>query len=304
LAIDEKAEMLLIAGDLFDVDWKDYNTGLFLVAQLLRLGDAGVRTFMISGNHDAASRITCSLRLPEGVILFSADRAETVVLDDLEVAVHGQGYSSRSIDRDLSAEYPRAIPGRFNIGLLHTSADGQGHETYAPCSVASLTAHGHDYWALGHVHRREVLSRDPWIVFPGNLQGRHARETGAKGAMVVTVEDRSVTGVEHRDLHVVRWETWRVDAGGAATPEAVVDLVSAELEALRRANGDRVLAARPQVTGASAAHETLARDPEHWVNELRAAALGWEGRCGSRKWRPTRPLLRPSGPQEARATYW
>lgn len=298
LAVDERADVLLIAGDLFDGDWKDYNTGLFLVAQLQRLRAVGVRTFMISGNHDAASRITRSLRLPEGVTLFSTDCARTVVLDDLEVAIHGQGYSTRAVDCDLSAEYPDPIAGRFNIGLLHTSADGrEGHETYAPCSVTSLSLHGYDYWALGHVHRREVLSRDPWIVFPGNIQGRHVREPGAKGATLVTVEDRAVARVEHHDLDVVRWEVCEVDVAGAATPEAVVDLVLTEVEALQRANGDRVLAVRLQVIGSSPVHEALSRDREHWVNELRAAALGLGGSVWLEKVEiGTTPALAPGQP--------
>ena len=197
-AIDESVDLVLIAGDLYDGDWKDYNTGLFLVAQLRRLHEAGIRVLLISGNHDAASRITRALRLPESVTVFATSRPETVVLGDLEVAVHGQGYASQAVTCDLSVDYPEPVPGCFNIGLLHTSADGrEGHEPYAPCTVPSLVARGYDYWALGHVHRREVLHRDPWIVFPGNLQGRHVRETGAKGATLVTVEDRRVVSVDH-----------------------------------------------------------------------------------------------------------
>ena len=279
LAIEERVDLLLVAGDLFDGDWKDYNTGLFLVGQLQKLREAGVRVLMISGNHDAASRITRALRLPEGVTLFPTDRPETVVLDDLEVAVHGQGYSSQAVMCDLSADYPEPVPGCFNIGLLHTSADGrEGHQPYAPCSVASLTAHGYDYWALGHVHQREVLSRDPWIVFPGNLQGRHVREAGAKGATLVIVEDRAVVSAEHRDLDVLRWEVCRVDVAEAQLPEEAVDLVLGRLGTLERENGDRVLAVRLEVFGATPAHEALTRDPEHWLNELRAAALGLGGR--------------------------
>ena len=278
LAIEERVDLLLVAGDLFDGDWKDYNTGLFLVGQLQKLREAGVRVLMISGNHDAASRITRALRLPEGVTLFSTDRPETVVLDDLEVAVHGRGYPSQAVMCDLSADYPEPVPGCFNIGLLHTSADGrEGHVTYAPCSVASLTARGYDYWALGHVHRREVLSRDPWIVFPGNLQGRHVREAGAKGATLVIVEDRAVISAEHHDLDVLRWEVCRVDVAAAQLPEEAVDLVLGRLGTLERQNGDRVLAVRLEVIGATPAHDALSRDPEHWVNEFRAATLGLGG---------------------------
>jgi DNA repair protein SbcD/Mre11 len=277
-AIDESVDLVLIAGDLYDGDWKDYNTGLFLVAQLRRLHEAGIRVLLISGNHDAASRITKALRWPESVTVFSTSRPETVLFDDLEVAVHGQGYASQAVTCDLSVDYPEPVPGCFNIGLLHTSADGrEGHEPYAPCTVPSLVARGYDYWALGHVHQREVLHLDPWIVFPGNLQGRHVREAGAKGATLVTVEDRRVVSVDHVELDVLRWAVCEVDVSAAESPLDVIDLVVARLAELERESGDRVLAARVRIVGRTPAHEALARDPEHWVNELRAAALGLAG---------------------------
>ena len=91
---------------------------------------------------------------------------------------------------NLASGYPRYDPGYFNIGMLHTSLTGrQGHEDYAPCSTDELKSKGYDYWALGHVHKREIVDKDPWIVFPGNIQGRHIRETGVKGVTLVTVED-------------------------------------------------------------------------------------------------------------------
>src|SRR2546427_294312 len=83
----------------------------------------------------------------------------------------------------------------LNVGLLHTSLNGrEGHDDYAPCTAATLTNRGYDYWALGHVHRREVVSSDPYVVYSGNLQGRNARETGAKGATIVEVHEGRVTG--------------------------------------------------------------------------------------------------------------
>ena len=104
------------------------------------------------------------------------------MLEDLGLAVHGQGFAKREVTEDLSSAYPQADPHLFNIGLLHTCLDGKpGHEPYAPCTVDGLRSKGYQYWALGHVHNREVVSQDPWIVFPGNIQGRHARETGSQG---------------------------------------------------------------------------------------------------------------------------
>jgi len=195
------------------------------------------------------------------------------VLEDLDVAIHGQGFARREVTEDLAAGYPAARPGLLNIGVLHTSADGrEGHEPYAPTSVATLSARGYDYWALGHVHQRDVLSEDPWIVFSGNLQGRHIRETGAKGCTLVSFDGDTVTAVEHRATDVLRWVRSDVDATGAATPGEALDRFD---DALRReldgADG-RSLALRVRILGACRAHEAFASRPRQWVEDIRARA--------------------------------
>lgn len=274
LCIDEEVGFLLIAGDVYDGDWKDYNTGLFFVSQMVRLSKKGIRVFLVRGNHDAASRITKKLRLPERVVELITRKPQTVMLDDLGVAIHGRSYPKRDVSEDLSAGYPDATPDLFNIGLLHTAIDGRpGHEPYAPCRVDALVAKGYDYWALGHVHQREVLAEDPWIVFPGNLQGRHIRETGDKGCTLVTVEDGAIVSVEHRRVDVVRWVLREVDVSGAETPDSVVDLVRVVVaDELEVADG-RALAVRLRLCGETDAHASLMRDPERWKGEIRAAAI-------------------------------
>ncbi len=281
-AIAEKVNLLLLAGDLYDGDWPDYRTGLFFIAQMARLRDARIPVFVVAGNHDARSVITKSLRLPDNVHLFSADAPETRRLVDVGVAIHGQSFAKRSVPDDLSDRYPKPVDGLFNIGLLHTSADGrEGHDTYAPCSADGLAAKGYGYWALGHIHRREVLREEPWIVFSGNLQGRHARETGAKGATLVTVEGDRVQSVEPRVLDVVRWSVCEVDATGAIDGDAVLDILADRLARELDAAEDRPLCARVRVTGACRAHQTLVRDPERWLHEIQAAATT---ATGGRAW--------------------
>lgn len=269
--IAESVDFLLIAGDLYDGDWTDYNTGLFFVRQMARLREAGIRVFIVRGNHDAKSKI---LRLPEGVRELSTSRAETVVLDDLGVAVHGRGYARAETTEDLAQTYPAPRSDYFNIGLLHTAAEGrEGHAPYAPCRVESLVQKGYDYWALGHVHQQEILHRAPWVAFSGNLQGRHARETGPKGALLVTAVDGRITEVEPRTLDVVRWCRVDVDATGAAHGYDAVDRVREALEEARERAEERPLAARVIVRGTSAAHDMLVRDPERWEAAIRAAAM-------------------------------
>jgi DNA repair protein SbcD/Mre11 len=274
LCAEEQAALLLIAGDVFDGDWRDYSTGLFFAAQMVRLREAGVKVVMLRGNHDAKSQISRELRLPDNVRDLSTRRPETVLFDDLGVAVHGQGFAAREVPEDLAAGYPSPVASLFNVGLLHTSLNGRpGHEPYAPTAVDVLRGKGYDYWALGHVHAREVVSDEPYVVFPGNLQGRHARELGPKGATVVTVASGRVTELRHEALDVVRWAVCEVDASLAADGHDVVDLARAQLAQRAAAAQGRLLAARVIVSGRSRAHGALSRDPERWVAELRAASL-------------------------------
>ncbi|MGI4975388.1 MAG: metallophosphoesterase family protein [Janthinobacterium lividum] len=257
-ALDEALPLVVIAGDLFDGDWKDWRTGHFLLGQVARLTRAGVRVVAISGNHDADSVVSRKVRWEAPATLLPSERADTVRFPEIGVAVHGQSFRTREMLENLAAGYPRRVEGLFNIGLLHTAAEGhEGHANYAPCSVGQLAAHGYEYWALGHVHTRRVLHEDPPIVFPGNLQGRHVNEPGERGGTLVEVRDGRVA-LRHVAFDVVRWERLAVDVSGAADLGDAMALVRAAAgEAAERADG-RLLALRVVLTGASAAHAALA----------------------------------------------
>jgi len=269
LALDEKVHFLLLAGDLYDGDWKDYGTGLFFRRQMARLRDAGIPVYLVAGNHDAASVISKRLSLPENVHVFSTRTAESREVPGHPVVVHGRGFPHRAVPENLALDYPDAVPNLFNIGLLHTSLTGRaGHDTYAPCSEADLRRKGYDYWALGHVHQPEVVRRDPWIVFAGNLQGRDIRETGPRGCCLVTVDDPLEVKVDWRPLDVVRWELLKVDLAGVSEPsEALNRSALAMADAVRKADG-RMVAARIVLTGASPLHGSLHREAAWWQAEL------------------------------------
>lgn len=270
-AISHAVDLVVIAGDVFDGDWKDYSTGLFWVAQLSRLEATGIPVVFVAGNHDAASEISRRLRLPPNVTQLSSAKPETRRFDDLNVAVVGQGYSTRAVSADLAAAYPLADPGLFTIGLLHTSLDGRpNHASYAPTTIDTLRSRGYQYWGLGHVHQREEALADPWIVFPGNLQGRHARELGSKGASLVTVEGDSVRSVEHLSLDVVRWHESHVNATELESVDDVLAAVSRSLDSAVATAADRLVAARVRITGRSPAHAELWRDAAAVEAEIRA----------------------------------
>ena len=278
LALSREVAMVLIAGDLYDGDWDDFDTGLFFANQMTRLREGDIPVFVVAGNHDAANRITPDLPLPANVHMFPSSEASTQLLEDVGIAVHGQSYSQRVVTNDLSRDYPKPISSLLNIGLLHTSADGRpGHDTYAPCTPASLVASGYDYWALGHVHTREVVCEDPWIVFPGNLQGRHIRETGPKGCTLVGVEDGAVAQATHQEVDVVRWHHCHIDATDCTDADGVLESTIVALEDAVAMSDGRMLAARVEVTGCTAAHNELNRRRLRWENQLRARATDLNG---------------------------
>ncbi|MEO1089323.1 MAG: DNA repair exonuclease [Pseudomonadota bacterium] len=247
------AAFVVIAGDLWDGPWQDVHTGLWFVRQVSRLRDAGIPLVFLRGNHDAASEVTPTLAFPDHVHELPTKAPGTVRLSELAVALHGQGFPQPRVDRDLAATYPAPVPGWLNVGVLHTALDGaEGHAAYAPCSIQTLTAKGYDYWALGHVHAQAIRSRDPWIVFPGNLQGRHANETGPKGCFEVDFEGDRILAVRAIGLDVVRWERPLVDLTSAIDLDDVDDRV---VEALRATPTDprtQLLVVRPTLAGATA----------------------------------------------------
>ena len=277
LALDEQVDFLLIAGDLYDRDWQDFHTGLFVREQMVRLGRAGIRVYIVQGNHDAQGVITRQVPWPDNVKVFSSRTAETVHLGDLGVAIHGHSFPDREVPENLALGYPAAVPGCFNIGLLHTSLTGMsGHDTYAPATLADLKSRGYDYWALGHIHARQVVCEQPRVVFPGNLQGRHAGETGAKGCELVTVDGATVAA-RFMPLGVVRWHQISIDLQPVPTLDALPRHVTQALQLAASDAGDMLHAVRVFLTGETHLHALEARQPGTLAAAVQAAAQDVSG---------------------------
>lgn len=270
LAIEEKVAFVLLAGDLYDGDWKDYSTGIFLSQQMGRLGQHNISVFTVAGNHDAANRMTKALDSPSNMTILSSRKVETIRLDDLGVAIHGQSFATPHVYENLAAGFTAAEKGMFNIGLLHTSLNGrEGHAVYAPCTIDDLCSKGYQYWALGHIHKQEFVSEDPWIVFPGCVQGRHIRETGAKGCVLVTVEDGTVS-VERFSLDVLRWVFCGVDLTDVTEMREVLERARRAIINERTSAEGRPVAMRIRLEGATTISDELAAYPERLEQEIKA----------------------------------
>ncbi len=197
LALREKVNAFLIAGDLFDNNTLSFATERFLTEQLNRLKDASINVYYSPGNHDpwGSSFRLGRISLPPNVHIFKTSEPETVPVVDVGgrtlALITGAGHEGNREGRNLAKLFPkrtsRDLP---HIGLLHTMVTGTGggeHERYAPSTLLDLVHKDYTYWALGHVHVRSVLSQNPMVVYSGNLIGRNSRETGPKGAYLVKI---------------------------------------------------------------------------------------------------------------------
>ena len=292
-AIEEQISFIVISGDLYDGDWRDYNTGIFFIGQMGRLAKAGIRVYLLHGNHDAESEMTKKLTLPTNVTVFSSKSAQFHLIDEFKVALHGQSFASRAVTENLASTYKPKVSGHFNIGVLHTALEGYtAHASYAPCTVDELHGKGYDYWALGHVHEFQRWTGASTIVFPGNLQGRHVRETGRKGAVTVTVDDAGHSVVERLYLDVLRWEVLKVDVSSSLNLDDIAYKVGTGLTRLLEAdNVPRavrvVLEGTTRLHGALAANQALVRaqvlaqaeaaDSEQiWIEKVKLATTAIE----------------------------
>lgn len=274
-ALAERVAFMLLPGDLFDTGWRDFETGIYFVRQVNRLREAGIEVFLLRGNHDSEEEMTKTLAPPPNLHVFGAEAPQTFRLevDGLPLAIHGQSFREKETLDNLAAAY-RPTEGCLNIALLHTALGGYAdHAPYAPCTLHELVNKGMDYWALGHVHEHAILSAKPYIAFSGNLQGRHVREPGPRGALLVTVAHGVVQAPERIHVDVLRWQTVAVDVGGTEKLEDAMGRVGAAFrEVMDNADG-RPVAARVRLTGKTAAHGQLTGQPRAVRQNVQAQAM-------------------------------
>ena len=270
--LEERVDALLIAGDLYDGEIRSMAAPLFIGQQFRRLQDANIKVFIVRGNHDAEASVTKHLSLPDNVTVFSG-KGECQRLEDKGVAIHGVSFPKGHVADSLLPKFRAPVEGLVNIGMLHTSLAGApGHDLYAPCAVADLTRHGFTYWALGHVHARQVHSSAPCVVMPGMPQGRDINEAGPKSATLVSIgNDHSVT-LREMPTAVAQFERLRVDVSACDSQAGLARQLRGALESARASCAADTLVARLTLVGATPLADWLRRDPDLVLNEARQAA--------------------------------
>lgn len=260
LCLSERVDALLIAGDLYDGSQTSLKTLRFLAAELARLDQAGIRTFIIRGNHDAASQITRELTLPPLTHVFGTS-AGIVQIDAgaLRVVIHGLSFGDPKAPDNLLPQYQRPRADCVNIGLMHTSLGGSaGHDNYAPCPLADLQGSGFSYWALGHIHKRAVYPGPCTVVMPGIPQGRDMGEVDGGTVTLGRIDDDGSVHTSARVVALAAFSRVSVDVTGLTDWADLRGAVQTALTAQDRATPH--LIARLTLRGATPLAARLLRD--------------------------------------------
>ncbi|TYT77366.1 exonuclease SbcCD subunit D [Listeria monocytogenes] len=209
VAIKEAVDFVLIAGDIYDSEDQSVRAQARFAKEMKRLEAANIPVFMIHGNHDFIEKHKEKLALPSNVHVFS-EQIEVMshkTATGVSVNIYGFSYNERHIRSSRVGEYKIQGDADFHIALLHGSevSSSEEHDVYAPFRVQEISKKGFDYWALGHIHKRQLLAESPSIYYPGNIQGRNRKESGEKGASIITLSEASTT-IDFIGTSPIIWE--------------------------------------------------------------------------------------------------
>jgi len=280
LCIKNDAKFLVIAGDVYDGADRSVRAQLRFRDGLSKLAENGIQSFIVHGNHDPLDGWQSSIEWPEGVHIFgdSPEWKNVEVEGEVIASIQGMSYPTQEVTDNLAIQFTAPQSDVFSIGLLHANVGGNTtHAPYAPCTVEELSQTGIDYWALGHVHTRQTLKRsNPVIAYPGNTQGRHPNETGARGALVVNVDGSGQATTEFAPLDVVRWERDELDISNLESIDQLDSAIRQHTDNLSVQAEGRDVVCRINLVGRGSLHEQLQRDGE--IDDLlERARTAWSG---------------------------
>lgn len=214
-AISKKVDFVIISGDLYDGEDRSIKAQARLRKQMERLHSENIKVFIIHGNHDHLGGAWTTIEMPDNVHVYSSDveSMEYITNNGVKVHLYGFSYPERHVSESKMDDY-RKMPGAdLHVGILHGHCEGGSthHQPYAPFSIRELIEKEMDYWALGHIHKQQILHQDPYIVYPGNIQGRNSKEQSIKGCYAVTLS-KSETALQFIETSDIIWETITISA--------------------------------------------------------------------------------------------
>jgi len=267
LCIERKVDFLLISGDVYDSSDQCIYEPLKFLKSLTRLADASIPVYLAFGNHDPKKAWSTNVKWPHNVRIMSPRKPDVFFCENQKAVIVGMSYQIASIKENLAKGFPlKQNQWPFTIGMLHCNLGQSGHLPYAPCTLADLTASKYDYWALGHIHKPQIVQKDlPTVIYPGNPQGRDVGESGPRGCYFVTVTADNRVEAEFIETSVVRWTDQQVNTEGVDDLNALEELLARVLEQVRSAT--KLTICRLTLTGRGRVHEDLT--PEGATEELR-----------------------------------
>lgn len=261
LCIEERVDFLLIAGDVYD-NARNFNAQIQFQKQAARLHEAGIPVYIAEGNHDPESARPRDLRLPGSVHYFSTRDVQRVPVErdgSVICTLYGRGYAKAAESRNLARDFARESADELAIGVLHANVGGrEGYLDYAPASMEDLRSARMDYWALGHIHKPDVLSDAPAIVYAGCPQGRSAKEDGARGCYLVELTPGHAE-IEFRPTCSVVWHRRSLDVTGLESVDEIRDALRTACDAVRAISDGVPAIVRLELTGRTEAHAALVR---------------------------------------------
>lgn len=208
VAIIEKVDAIVVVGDSFNSSLPNVKSQLFFKDQLDRLKQYGIRVYLCFGNHDY-NPDKLLVTFGEHVFVFPelVDTAYFVSQSKERVAISGFSYFQNHISERKIDDFPEKKHSDFHIGLWHGDIVSEMQSSvYAPVTVIDLNRKRYDYWALGHIHKQQVVQQEPPILYSGNIQGLHRLETGHKGGLLITFEKGKKAIIESIDTATIIWE--------------------------------------------------------------------------------------------------
>lgn len=273
-AIEHRVNFIIFAGDLFDQQFRSLRAQLRLKSELETLKQYGIDVYISFGNHDHLGGEWAELSWGDHIHFFPKEVTRLTYCRDDEITVHlyGFSYEKRAETTRMIRFYEKEGDADFHIGVLHGQVEGDRvHATYAPFSVAELLEKEFDYWALGHIHKRTELAEH--IVYPGNIQGRHRKETGEKGCMLVTLKKHEVRKTFIETSPII-WDEAQLDVTTCATIDELMSACEQLKERLRKEEVGRMLVVT--LIGQTPLHKTLSDRNElaAVIDELNEAERG------------------------------
>ena len=265
LAIQNSVNFVLFAGDIYDVADKSLHAQIIFRNELERLAERDIRAFICHGNHDHLQGTRVSITYPDTAYFFGGDEVETipVTLKGRDIAcIYGISHAEPEMERNLAIKFKRRGKDPFSIGLLHANVEGMsGHGPYAGCRLEELVESGMDYWALGHIHKAEKLREyAPFVLYPGNTQGRNVKESGPKGCYLVNVSDSGKVNEKFLPTAEVIWVQKEISIEGMASIQEFEERIREETKNISREINSEYIAIRLHATGQGPLHKELKSD--------------------------------------------